>query len=157
MSTLYLYEDYQSLQLTGTFWSVQKYHAGTKMMVHLPVDWEVLSKPRLHQLPDESQIKLREMRAGDEIGLAAPSAPRIAMTKILHVRRIRLHEVSSDDLVRLGQPPEDFDGYRDYWNMLWSIDLKDGGPWPWENNPEVYAIYWEPLALYKKTRASEGK
>lgn len=138
--TLYAYPDgHLSLHINATHETQALYHQGKRTLIHLPVGWSALREPKIY---GEHAFEPRALQAGDKIGLTA-SPVRIAITEILEVRKIYLHDLLPSDLVALGRRPDGLAAYRESWDSVWG----DGDGWPWDSNPEVYAIYWKPLRI----------
>ena len=128
-------EGHLSLQINVTRETLDQYMAGTRTLVHLPAEWSPFADAP------------RELAPRDEIGLLVAPHPRVRMTKILRVEKMRLLDLLPSDLVALGRKPNDLVAYRESWDRLWSDGSapEEDGAWPWHENPEVYAIYWEPV------------
>ncbi len=126
------------LQINASREVVDKYMAGKRTLIHLPADWSpFIEAPR-------------ELAPGDTIGLYVAPFPRVRMTTIDRVEKIHLHDLLPSDLVALGRKSTDLAAYHESWDRLWSDGSapEDDGAWPWASNPEVYAIYWEPIKDY---------
>jgi hypothetical protein len=132
------------LQINVTRETLDQYMAGTRTLVHLPAEWSPFTDAP------------RELAPGDEIGLLVAPHPRVRMTEILRVEKVRLHDLSPTDLVALGRKSTDLALYHEAWDRLWSHGSapEEDGAWPWASNPEVYAIYWKPI---KETGQQEEK
>ena len=142
--SLYVYPDsHYGLHLGASPEAVARYHEGKRTLVHVPVEWPELQRPKVTQRgPEELDIfALRPLRAGDHVGLYVVPPPRVQMANITSVEAMSLHDMEIGDLVALGRTEQDLEAYRTSWEECWA---KDG--WPWSSNPEVYAIRWEALS-----------
>lgn len=143
MTAFYAYPDgHLSLHITANFKVVKKYEEGEWTMFQIPVEWDLLLRPKLLGTPSAS-FQSRPLQPGDQIGFATANSPRLTLATILKVGRRRLHEMPQLYLEQVGQTVS---GYPVSWDAAWgpSEDGLGFSSFLWEENPEVYHIEWKP-------------